>query len=161
MLCCFCFSSRRRHTRCALVTGVQTCALPISRRLDAVDIFLGVAELQRVLGRRRGGEDFVQAAVEELREPLFRADTVMMVAARADVQILFPLLDEDHLLALTALVPEVVRGVALGGEGQGVADAVEPAHAAFSFAPWIASARVRVRASSGAASASPCTAMQI
>src|SRR3546814_4798690 len=33
-LCCsvFFFSSRRRHTRCALVTGVQTCALPISRR---------------------------------------------------------------------------------------------------------------------------------
>src|SRR3546814_2643424 len=26
---CFIFSSRRRHTRCALVTGVQTCALPI------------------------------------------------------------------------------------------------------------------------------------
>src|SRR3546814_4319964 len=26
----FIFSSRRRHTRCALVTGVQTCALPIS-----------------------------------------------------------------------------------------------------------------------------------
>src|SRR3546814_1356454 len=26
---CF-FTSRRRHTRCALVTGVQTCALPIS-----------------------------------------------------------------------------------------------------------------------------------
>src|SRR3546814_3318443 len=28
----FFFSSRRRHTRCALVTGVQTCALPISLR---------------------------------------------------------------------------------------------------------------------------------
>src|SRR3546814_5500891 len=27
--CLFC-SSRRRHTRCALVTGVHTCALPIS-----------------------------------------------------------------------------------------------------------------------------------
>src|SRR3546814_7828557 len=27
--CVFFFSSRRRHTRCALVTGVQTCALPI------------------------------------------------------------------------------------------------------------------------------------
>src|SRR3546814_4242642 len=27
--CIFFFSSRRRHTRCALVTGVQTCALPI------------------------------------------------------------------------------------------------------------------------------------
>src|SRR3546814_6971837 len=27
----FVFSSIRRHTRCALVTGVQTCALPIYR----------------------------------------------------------------------------------------------------------------------------------
>src|SRR3546814_10216862 len=27
----FFFSSRRRHTSCALVTGVQTCALPICR----------------------------------------------------------------------------------------------------------------------------------
>src|SRR3546814_101349 len=32
--CCFFFSSRRRHTRCALVTGVQTCALPISMMGD-------------------------------------------------------------------------------------------------------------------------------
>src|SRR3546814_19774718 len=31
----FVFSSRRRHTRCALVTGVQTCALPIC--LDRVE----------------------------------------------------------------------------------------------------------------------------
>src|SRR3546814_10258930 len=30
----FFFSSRRRHTRCALVTGVQTCALPISAFRD-------------------------------------------------------------------------------------------------------------------------------
>src|SRR3546814_13631858 len=29
----FFFSSRRRHTRCALVTGVQTCALPIYNRI--------------------------------------------------------------------------------------------------------------------------------
>src|SRR3546814_8725015 len=34
-LCFFVFSSRRRHTRCALVTGVQTCALPISRNAPA------------------------------------------------------------------------------------------------------------------------------
>src|SRR3546814_7197782 len=32
----FFFSSRRRHTSGALVTGVQTCALPISRR--AIDL---------------------------------------------------------------------------------------------------------------------------
>src|SRR3546814_2070783 len=31
LLFVFFFSSRRRHTRCALVTGVQTCALPIWR----------------------------------------------------------------------------------------------------------------------------------
>src|SRR3546814_5890421 len=29
MVVCFLLSSRRRHTRGALVTGVQTCALPI------------------------------------------------------------------------------------------------------------------------------------
>src|SRR3546814_5819440 len=33
----FFFSSRRRHTRCALVTGVQTCALPISEKQLAMD----------------------------------------------------------------------------------------------------------------------------
>src|SRR3546814_2705603 len=32
----FFFSSRRRHTRCALVTGVQTCALPIYIRARLV-----------------------------------------------------------------------------------------------------------------------------
>src|SRR3546814_5551498 len=33
-MCGFFFSSRRRHTRCALVTGVQTCALPIYARVN-------------------------------------------------------------------------------------------------------------------------------
>src|SRR3546814_14371089 len=38
----FFFSSRRRHTRCALVTGVQTCALPICRTArDPTSIFHG------------------------------------------------------------------------------------------------------------------------
>src|SRR3546814_1828736 len=41
----FFFSSRRRHTRCALVTGVQTCALPISVQViphvtDAIKAFV-------------------------------------------------------------------------------------------------------------------------
>src|SRR3546814_6495187 len=43
---CF-FSSRRRHTRCALVTGVQTCALPIYESADTkacqIPIALGSA----------------------------------------------------------------------------------------------------------------------
>src|SRR3546814_2937540 len=37
----FFFSSRRRHTRCALVTGVQTCALPIL--LEAAGMIAGAA----------------------------------------------------------------------------------------------------------------------
>src|SRR3546814_13639771 len=36
---CFFFSSRRRHTRCALVTGVQTCALPISVFCQRMEYF--------------------------------------------------------------------------------------------------------------------------
>src|SRR3546814_150815 len=47
------FSSRRRHTRCALVTGVQTCALPILRPdgslnpADWPNAFCGLAEVLR------------------------------------------------------------------------------------------------------------------
>src|SRR3546814_10270924 len=33
----FVFSSRRRHTSCALVAGVQTCALPICHRAGTLD----------------------------------------------------------------------------------------------------------------------------
>src|SRR3546814_10494358 len=43
---CFFFSSRRRHTRCALVTGVQTCALPISNCTACH------ANAERLLGRQ-------------------------------------------------------------------------------------------------------------
>src|SRR3546814_4357677 len=47
----FFVSSRRRHTRCALVTGVQTCALPISLR----------ARLDK---RRNAGISEIRAAAE-------------------------------------------------------------------------------------------------
>src|SRR3546814_12770403 len=57
-LCCF--SSRRRHTRCALVTGVQTCALPISTsapidhdtRERAIAAALGVFDHEHAGARR-------------------------------------------------------------------------------------------------------------
>src|SRR3546814_6060051 len=45
ILCFFFFSSRRRHTRCALVTGVQTCALPISPLFTIYDSYMN-----RILG---------------------------------------------------------------------------------------------------------------
>src|SRR3546814_10443611 len=46
----FFLSSRRRHTRCALVTGVQTCALPICAEA-------GKANIEKNLGRQlaKGG----------------------------------------------------------------------------------------------------------
>src|SRR3546814_3655463 len=50
-MCFFFFSSRRRHTRCALVTGVQTCALPISRETRFS---------RRILGR--GVREFLEQA---------------------------------------------------------------------------------------------------
>src|SRR3546814_940242 len=37
----FVLSSRRRHTSCALVTGVQTCALPISEFFEASSLGTG------------------------------------------------------------------------------------------------------------------------
>src|SRR3546814_5419948 len=46
MLYLFFLSSRRRHTRCALVTGVQTCALPICYRLtDPINVQVSRVDL--------------------------------------------------------------------------------------------------------------------
>src|SRR3546814_7694253 len=50
----FFFSSRRRHTRCALVTGVQTCALPIWGRAVPDDPRLREITLQVLPERRQG-----------------------------------------------------------------------------------------------------------
>src|SRR3546814_1487358 len=54
----FFFSSRRRHTRCALVTGVQTCALPIFVvaivHAVAVAVHVGAARGGRGRGDRGG-----------------------------------------------------------------------------------------------------------
>src|SRR3546814_10378573 len=48
----FFFSSRRRHTRCALVTGVQTCALPILISPPIVRISSGQMSIRSaVIGR--------------------------------------------------------------------------------------------------------------
>src|SRR3546814_5825854 len=51
----FFFSSRRRHTRCALVTGVQTCALPISTpELDRMKRLVADGMCQGALGFSTG-----------------------------------------------------------------------------------------------------------
>src|SRR3546814_3755987 len=64
--CVFFCSSRRRHTRCALVTGVQTCALPIYDLLPVIAsqwlvAQLCISRLARLKGklRRRSASGFV------------------------------------------------------------------------------------------------------
>src|SRR3546814_9535239 len=56
-MCYFFFSSRRRHTRCSLVTGVQTCALPIfhadGRTWASGEVF-GYSEITRQYYGRYG-----------------------------------------------------------------------------------------------------------
>src|SRR3546814_18568683 len=42
----FFFSSRRRHTRCALVTGVQTCALPLAVLIHAIAQIDGIGRIR-------------------------------------------------------------------------------------------------------------------
>src|SRR3546814_2457901 len=73
MLFYFFLSSRRRHTRCALVTGVQTCALPIYRGLVPfpIDVAHRAAEHLRIGPRdarqRQFGIGFALGA-PEMRE---------------------------------------------------------------------------------------------
>src|SRR3546814_17196372 len=71
----FFFSSRRRHTRCALVTVVQTCALPIS---------------QDALGRRIAVENISHYATLDSGNPraMSEIDFVNAVLERADCQLL-------------------------------------------------------------------------
>src|SRR3546814_8856247 len=64
----FFVSSRRRHTRCALVTGVQTCALPISdmreQIVDAASAYQMVSMLEGVVLRGTG------ASIRSVGKPL-------------------------------------------------------------------------------------------
>src|SRR3546814_16449448 len=72
-ICLFFFSSRRRHTRCALVTGVQTCALPISVHL-AKNVFqvhgasmTGELKFRKKLSRLSFGKFMAEQRSEERR----------------------------------------------------------------------------------------------
>src|SRR3546814_9678932 len=65
---CF-FSSRIRHTRCALVTGVQTCALPIStgntNSAASAEQTAGDQEVQAeaIVGQPAPGSKFAQLTI--------------------------------------------------------------------------------------------------
>src|SRR3546814_6438318 len=69
----FFFSSIRRHTRCALVTGVQTCALPIcriarsmtaDRPIEDLSFEEALHELEAIVSRLESGETPLQDAID-------------------------------------------------------------------------------------------------
>src|SRR3546814_3418043 len=66
-------SRRRRHTRCALVTGVQTCALPIARRHVAVIAVAGSLAVG-ILGAGLFGSGFFAAGPALAVDPVFSED---------------------------------------------------------------------------------------
>src|SRR3546814_12926178 len=78
MFVSFFFSSRRRHTRCALVTGVQTCALPISRpgaRAPCADSLAGGRRFQeQETNDVRNTRAFARTAARAVRKRLHHAD---------------------------------------------------------------------------------------
>src|SRR3546814_1584828 len=55
----FFFSSRRRHTICALVTGVQTCALPISHGPDCIFLLAPASPASRVAAVAREASGYL------------------------------------------------------------------------------------------------------
>src|SRR3546814_1947871 len=96
VMLCFFFSSRRRHTRCALVTGVQTCALPICGRpkndgLVVQQCGAGLVTIRRDSGRLafaapkllRGGRP-TEAEIERVAHILRIEPDTIVDAAWAD-----------------------------------------------------------------------------
>src|SRR3546814_17635030 len=90
----FFFSSRRRHTRCALVTGVQTCALPISLRPPKPDEIITSAESRRAVETLLRDGVLVRAVDRAKRKQmLFHLDAIDSARRR-----LAPLLETPGLL---------------------------------------------------------------
>src|SRR3546814_4014190 len=87
---CFFLSSRRRHTRCALVTGVQTCALPILTDAEQVlDAANRKAAQQELIKQAKGptpmrlAQGAARAAIEQsFAMPLKAAGIDATVTAR-------------------------------------------------------------------------------
>src|SRR3546814_1550000 len=67
----FFFSSRRRHTRCALVTGVQTCALPIYPEAT-----VGMLQQEPPLSEGKTVLENVEEAVGDIKAKLDRFNAI-------------------------------------------------------------------------------------
>src|SRR3546814_2008737 len=114
----FFFSSRRRHTRCALVTGVQTCALPIyaddqvPNVISAIDRRVGMDNDIAAFGRRIAV--FAGGPYPHLHPRQRRAQHEMRVMPVHDI-VFEILLEIWRLLVSTCLPDRADIGVAVGG----------------------------------------------
>src|SRR3546814_13284020 len=130
----FFFSSRRRHTRCALVTGVQTCALPICLSASALTA-IAECPARWFLEREAGGSMAATSAqgfglvVHAIAERVAREE---LSADPADVDQLMEHVDQvwDRLSFRTPWAgPRARAGLRLGSEerrvGNGVGRAVK------------------------------------
>src|SRR3546814_4402929 len=126
----FFFSSRRRHTRCALVTGVQTCALPICYRVrflsrdPGIKLFDGITDLFATLrsrqialgvatGKSRVGLDRVLTA-QNLHEHFHVTRCADETQSKPHPAMLLEIMEELDLSAEQILMVEIGR--ALGWE---------------------------------------------
>src|SRR3546814_14649832 len=92
-MCVFLCSSRRRHTSCALVTGVQTCALPISIKeatIEAEGREAGKRQEEavqpEVLPIDQTGENAVRIVVEQIVRPDRKFHRVVQLGAQFEVK---------------------------------------------------------------------------
>src|SRR3546814_6937423 len=117
----FFFSSRRRHTRCALVTGVQTCALPICPLVGRTAAAATIKAVSESLGLDPLTQDFLGVLAENRRLAqiggIIRAFTLLVSNHRgettAEVTSAHPL-SADQVSALAAqLKSRVGRDVAI------------------------------------------------
>src|SRR3546814_8098904 len=102
----FFFSSRRRHTRCALVTGVQTCALPILKTTAA----LLAPELPAVVLKVRLGTD---CATAEIFVAPFCSSAAPVIAVTATGVFCS---DSERRRAVTTMSPTPWLGASCTGE---------------------------------------------
>src|SRR3546814_9864461 len=127
----FFFSSRRRHTRCALVTGVQTCALPISFTRCDMAMFVhrhtdGKEQYDRAMSAVRGSPDLIELGKNGRGDDRFTSRD--MIETEQRLQRASELMAErerhrtDEKARETALTSTETRGLALSGEQRAAFD---------------------------------------
>src|SRR3546814_17389418 len=118
----FFFSSRRRHTSCALVTGVQTCALPISDEDygEGASVpwrTLRRTDLSSARGTKKGGTSqffpiYVNrdGVIEAVGEPLTPGTDRTLAPEKARCTAVFPIRDDGTAMNWGLTAPSL-RGL--------------------------------------------------